>query len=60
MDYYKLPVGFSMALAVNQTALNAYAAMTPEQKQAILDRAHKAKSQTEMHQIVSSLSERSV
>lgn len=44
-----------MALAVNEPALNAYSAMTEEQKQAILNKAHNARTETEMHQIVSSL-----
>ena len=32
MDFYKIPIGFGMALAMNPTALNAYSAMTEEQK----------------------------
>jgi len=28
MDFYKVPIGFGMALAMNQPAMNAYAAMT--------------------------------
>lgn len=55
MDFYKVPIGFGMALAMNPTALNAYSAMTEEQKQAILDRAHHARSKREMHDIVSSI-----
>ena len=55
MDFYKVPIGFGMALAVNEPALNAYSAMTEEQKQAILNKAHNARTETEMHQIVSSL-----
>ena len=55
MDFYKVPIGFGMALAMNQTAMNAYAAMTEDQKQAILDRAHHAGSAQEMHQIASSI-----
>ena len=30
MDFYKVPIGFGMALAMNQPATNAYAAMTEE------------------------------
>ena len=52
MDFYKVPLGFGMALTMNPSAMNAYSAMTEEQKQAILDRAHKADSEAEMHQIV--------
>lgn len=55
MDFYKVPIGFGMALAMNPPALNAYSAMTEEQKQAILNRAHSAQSEAEMHQIVNAL-----
>ena len=55
MDYYKVPIGFGMALAMNPPALNAYSAMTEQQKQAILDKAHHAGSEKEMHQIVNSI-----
>ena len=55
MDFYKVPIGFGMALDMNPPALNAYSAMTEEQKQAILDRAHNARSEKEMHQIVNSI-----
>ena len=57
MDFYKVPIGFGMALAMNPPALNAYSAMTEDQKQAVLNRAHNARSEKEMHQIVSSLAE---
>lgn len=55
MDFYKVPIGFGMALAMNPNALNTYSAMTEEQKQAILSRAQSAKSEQEMHEIVNSL-----
>ena len=55
MDFYKVPIGFGMALAMNPPALNAYSAMTEEQKQAVLNKAHNARSEMEMHQIVNSL-----
>lgn len=55
MDFYKVPIGFGMALAMNQPAMNAYAAMTEEQKQVILQNAHNARSEKEMHDIVNSL-----
>ena len=55
MDYYQVPLGFGMALARNFNAMNAYSAMTDEQKRAVLDRAHKARSEKEMSQIVNSL-----
>lgn len=55
MDYYKVPIGFGMALAMNPPALNAYSAMTEERKQEILKRAHNAASEEEMHRIVNSI-----
>ena len=55
MDFYKVPIGFGMALAVNEPAMNAYAAMTEEQKQAIINKAHNVRSEKEMHDRVASL-----
>ncbi len=55
MDFYKVPIGFGMALAMNPNALNAYSSMTEEQKQAVLNKAHEASSQQEMHKIVNSI-----
>lgn len=55
MDYYKVPIGFGMALAMNPNALNAYSAMTEAEKQAVLNKAHNARSQTEMHRIVETI-----
>lgn len=55
MDFYKVPIGFGMALAMNPPALNAYSAMTEEQKQAILNRAHNARSEKEMRALVADL-----
>ena len=57
MDYYKVPIGFGMALAMNPPALNAYSAMTESQKEAILNKAHNARSEQEMHEIVNSMVE---
>ena len=55
MEFYKVPIGFGMALAMNQPAMSSYAAMTEEQKQAVLNKAHNARSEKEMHQIVNSI-----
>lgn len=57
MDFYKVPIGFGMALAMNPTALNAYSTMTEAQKQAILSKAHNARSEKEMHQIVAGIAD---
>ncbi len=55
MDFYKIPIGFGMALAVNEPAMNAYAAMNEAQKQEIIDKAHNVRSKKEMHDLVASL-----
>lgn len=55
MDFYKVPIGFGMALAMNHPAMAAYAAMSEQEKQAVLDRAHNARSEQEMHSIVNSI-----
>ena len=55
MDFYKVPIGFGMALAVNEPAMNVYAAMTQAQKQAVIDKARNVRSEKEMHDLVNSL-----
>lgn len=55
MDFYKVPIGFGMALAMNEPAMARYAAMTEEQKQDILNRAHDVRSEKEMYSLVASL-----
>lgn len=60
MDFATVPIGFGMALAQNEKAVNAYAMMTKEQKNAILAKAHNARSEKEMHQIVSSIAKDSI
>ena len=55
MDFYKVPIGFGMALAVNEPAMNAYSKMTEAQKQDILKKAHNVRSEQEMYTLVASL-----
>ena len=55
MDFYKVPIGFGMALAVNEPAMNVYAAMTEQQKREILNRANNVRSEREMHDLVADL-----
>ena len=55
MDFYKVPIGFGMALAMNQPAMNTYAAMTEEEKQAVVNKAHNVRSEKEMYSLVASL-----
>ena len=55
MDYDMLPLGFGMALAMNELAMNVYAAMSEEEKRKNLNQAHNARSKQKMHRIVDSL-----
>ena len=55
MDFSYFSLVFGMALARNFNAMNAYSAMTDDQKKAILARAHNARSEKEMSEIVNSL-----
>ena len=55
MDFYKVPIGFGMALAMNQPAMNAYSAMTEDRKQAMLNKAHNVRSEREMYEFVNPL-----
>ena len=55
MDFYKVPIGFGMALAQNTAAMNRYAHLTEQQKQDILNRDHNIRSETEMYSLVASL-----
>lgn len=55
MEFYKVPIGFGIVLAVNEPAMNAYSAMTEEQKQEIINKAHNVRSEKEMHDLVNSL-----
>lgn len=55
MDFYKVSIGFGMALAMNHAAMEAYSNMTEKQKQAVLNRAHNAGTEQEMRQIVSGI-----
>ena len=55
MDYYKVPIGFGLALSSNTAAMNRYAHLTEAQKQEILTRAHNIRSDQEMYALVASL-----
>jgi len=55
MDFYKVPIGFGLALSANTAAMNRYAHLTESQKQDILNRAHNVRSEKEMYALVASL-----
>ena len=55
MDFYKVPIGFGLALSANTAAMNRYARMTDAQKQDILNKAHNVRLEKEMYALVASL-----
>ena len=50
-----LPLGFGMALATNERAMQHYAQMTESEKEQIIMKCKDAKSKAEMRKIVDSL-----
>lgn len=58
MDFGEIPVGFGMALAQNEEAMNAFAMMTGAQKQAVWAQARNARSEREMQSIVNGIVKR--
>lgn len=55
MDFYRVPIGFGLALSAKTVAMNRYAHMTESQKQEILNKAHAVRSEKEMYSLVASL-----
>ena len=55
MDFYKVPIGFGLALSANTAAMNRYAQLTESQKQDILNKAHNVRSEKEMYCLVAAL-----
>ena len=55
-DPPEIPLGLGIALAANPYSMNSFAAMTNEQKQAVIDRTQSIKSKAEMEAFVSTLS----
>ena len=55
MDFYKVPIGFGLALSANTAAMNRYAHLNEQQKQDILNKAHNVRSEKEMYTLVASL-----
>lgn len=53
----ELPLGFGMALAQNEAAMHAFETMTPEQKQAVIQKTHTVMSKAEMRRLVDSLTQ---
>ena len=55
MDFYKVPLGFGLALSANTAAMNRYAHLSQQQKKDILSKAHNVRSEKEMYTLVASL-----
>ena len=55
MVFYKVPIGFGMALAQNTASMNRYAQLSDAKKQDFLNRAHNVRSEREMQSLVASL-----
>lgn len=55
MDFYKVPIGFGMALSANTAAMNRYVSLSEPEKQAILNKAHNVRSEKEMYSLVAAL-----
>lgn len=53
--FTELPLGFGMALAMNEPAMESYAGMTESEKEQVIMRCRDAKSKAEMREIVDSL-----
>lgn len=58
MKNYEMPIGFSMALALNPQAMENFAALTEAQKQEIINGTHNIKSKKEMQQYVDNLTKK--
>ncbi len=55
MDKTEMPVGFSMALAMNPDAMQKFSLLSEDKKQQIIKGTHSVKSKEEMHRYVSNL-----
>ncbi|MBQ6839145.1 MAG: hypothetical protein IJO45_00445 [Oscillospiraceae bacterium] len=55
MNFYKVPIGFGMALAQNEAAMIRYAQLSDSQKKNILSQAHSVRSEEQMYSLVASL-----
>lgn len=51
----QLPIGFGMALAMNEAAMSGYAGLTEAEKEKVILRCKDAKTKEQMQEIVDSL-----
>lgn len=57
MDKTALPLGFGMALAQNEPAMERFASLAEAEKQAVIQRTHQVKSKEEMRNLVAELTD---
>lgn len=55
-----LPMGLGMALAQNMHAMECFAAMTPEERQTIIDGTHAIHSKQEMRAYVANIADQAI
>ena len=53
--YRELPMGLSMALSRDPAAMAAFSAMTPQERQNVIDGTHRIRSAAEMRQYVAGI-----
>lgn len=58
MDTSNLPLGFSMALGQNETAMRKFALLSEKEKFAVINKAHSANSKAQMQELVRDLAKR--
>lgn len=51
----EIPLGLGMALAQNEAAMERFAALSPEERQAVIQGAHQVRSRQEMRQYVENM-----
>ena len=51
----ELPIGFAMALAMNESAMKNFESLSPAEKESIVQQTHGVKSRQEMQQLVASI-----
>lgn len=55
MNSGDVPIGFGLALAMNEPAMQVYAKMTESRKQAVLTQAQNVRSKQEMQRLVAGI-----
>lgn len=57
MEKTELPLGFGMALAQNEAAMQHFESLSEDEKAAIIEQTHTVSSKREMRQLVKSLTD---